>query len=66
MTLRTHNYLTVNTSHHESVDKAANYWAEMGWRVVGAISPYKAGYAISLVLERPVEISHPDDPMVMR
>lgn len=48
-------YRTVNTSHHGSVADSANSWAREGWRVVGVIPPEGPGYAIALVIERPIE-----------
>jgi hypothetical protein len=58
---QTHTYKTVNASHYKSVTAAANFYATMGWRVVGVIGSCGPGYADQLVLERPLGISHPDD-----
>jgi hypothetical protein len=58
---KTHNYKAINTSHHKSLGEAANFWAEHGWRVVGAMTKEGPGYADQLILERPVGVSHPDD-----
>lgn len=58
---KTHDYKVINASHHKNVEEAANRWAELGWRVVGAIGASGIGYADQLVLERPVGIIHPDD-----
>jgi hypothetical protein len=58
---KTHDYKVVNPTHHPTVEESANWWAERGWRVVGVISDTRPGYAISLVLERPVGVTHPDD-----
>lgn len=58
---REYNYRLVNTSQHKSIVEAAHSWADRGWRVVGAISASKPGYAHQLILERPVGMNHPDD-----
>lgn len=58
---KTHNYKVVNSTYHPTVEASANYWAEHGWRVVGAISDTRPGYATTLLLERPVGVTHPDD-----
>lgn len=54
-------YKTVNPTHFSSIEEAANSWAERGWRVVAVNSDNRPGYANSLILERPVGVSHPDD-----
>lgn len=43
------------------IEQAANNYAEMGWRVVGVVSDTRSGHTHSLVLERPIGVSHPDD-----
>lgn len=59
---KTHNYKEVNASTlHKTITEAANHWANRGWRVVGVVSDTRPGYAHSLILERPVGVSHPDD-----
>jgi hypothetical protein len=59
---RTHNYKTVNsTGYGKHMIDAINFWVEMGWRVVAVVSDTRPGYAHSLILERPVGLSHPDD-----
>jgi hypothetical protein len=58
---RTHNYKTINASKYNTIAEAANYWADLGWRVVGVVSDTRPGYAHSLILERPVGVSHPND-----
>ena len=58
---RSHNYKVINVTYHKSVAEAANTWADHGWRVVGVISDTRPGFAHSLILERPVGMSHPDD-----
>jgi hypothetical protein len=59
--LKTHNYKTINTSFYDSIDQAANVWAHYGWRVVGAIGSRGPGYANQLILERPIDVTHPSD-----
>lgn len=58
---KTHDYKVVNSTYHTTIEESANWWAEHGWRVVGVISDTRPGHAISLVLERPVGVTHPDD-----
>lgn len=59
---QTHAYKLVNSSGYGgSFEKACNHWAEMGWRVVGVVSDTRPGYAHTIVLERPVGVSHPND-----
>lgn len=59
---KTHDYKTVNsTLNGGTFAEVCNYWAEMGWRVVGVISDTRSGYAHSIVLERPIGVTHPDD-----
>lgn len=58
---REYNYKVVNSTHHKSIAEAANAWADHGWRVVGVVSDTRPGFAHSLILERPVGITHPDD-----
>lgn len=58
---RTHNYKVINASSYKNAEEAANFWAEMGWRVVGAIGARGPGYGDRLILERPVGLTHPDD-----
>lgn len=55
------NYRTVNASHYKNLAEAANDMADRGWRVVAAISSRGPSYAHELILERPVDVSHPDD-----
>lgn len=60
---RSHVYKVVNSTGYGSgamVD-SINHWAAQGWRVVGVVSDTRSGYAHSLVLERPVGVTHPDD-----
>lgn len=59
--MKTHVYKVVNTSHQKNIENAANHWAELGWRVVGVVGDNRPGYADQLILERPVEVIHPDD-----
>lgn len=59
--MKTHDYKVINTSLYGNVEEAANFWAQRGWRVVGAMSSQGAGYADRLILERPVGVTHPDD-----
>lgn len=58
---KTHNYKIINPTFSPSTEIACNAWAEMGWRVVGVISRERPGYSDSIILERPVGVSHPDD-----
>jgi hypothetical protein len=59
---RTHVYKVVNsTGHGGGMSDAIYFWAGMGWRVVAIVSDTRSGYAHSMVLERPVGVSHPDD-----
>lgn len=58
---RTHNYKVVNASVAPTLADVANSWADLGWRVVGVVSDTRPGCAHQLVLERPAELSHPDD-----
>jgi hypothetical protein len=60
---KTHNYKVVNSSSGlmYSSEEVINQWAEKGWRVVGVFSDTRPGYSHSLILERPVGVSHPDD-----
>lgn len=58
---RTHNYKVINASSRKNAEEAANFWAELGWRVVGAIGARGPGYGDRLILERPVGLTHPDD-----
>lgn len=56
-----YNYKVVNVTDKPTVAATANDWGSRGWRVVGVISDTRPGYAHSLMLERPVGVSHPDD-----
>lgn len=58
---REYNYKVLNASYHHTVAEAANDVAEHGWRVVAVISDTRPGHAHCLILERPVDVSHPDD-----
>lgn len=60
-TYKTHNYAIVNSSTGQTMSHVANNWASRGWRVVGVVSDTRPGYSHAFVLERPVEITHPDD-----
>lgn len=59
--LKTHDYKIVNASTGSTMEDVANQWAKHGWRVVGVVSDTRPGYAHAFVLERPVDVSHPDD-----
>lgn len=59
--MREYNYRTVNISHYKNIAEAANDMADRGWRVVGVVCDTRPGYTHSLMLERPVDVSHPDD-----
>lgn len=60
---QTHNYKVTNSTSwgKGNMIEAIEHWASLGWRVVGIVSDTRPGYASSLVLERPVGITHPDD-----
>lgn len=52
---KTHDYKVVNfTVYGHTLEYVANLFAEMGWRVVGF-------HDLTLVLERPVGLTHPND-----
>lgn len=61
----THIYTVVNLLDYgagiDDMAEAANRWASLGWRVVGVVSDTRPKATNSLVLERPVGVSHPDD-----
>lgn len=59
--MKTHNYKVINTSLYGNAEDAANWWAQMGWRVVGGLGAQGPSYADKLILERPVGVTHPDD-----
>lgn len=59
--VREYNYKLINTSYHKTIAETAHDVAERGWRVVAAISDTRPDYAHSLILERPVGMSHPND-----
>lgn len=54
-------YKEVNSSLLLGVAQTAESWSERGWRVVAVVSDTRSGYAHSVVLERPVWMTHPDD-----
>lgn len=58
---RTHNYKVVDSPSYNLVAATANEWADRGWRVVAAIVRRGPEYGDRLILERPVDVSHPDD-----
>lgn len=63
---RSHVYKVVNSTGYAgagmgNIGTAINHWAAMGWRLVAVVSDTRPGYAHSLVLERPVGVTHPDD-----
>lgn len=58
---QTHVYKIVNASTGRTMADVANQWAVRGWRVVSVVSDTRPGFAHSLVLERPIGVTHPDD-----
>jgi hypothetical protein len=50
----THEYKTINFTHHDTPENAANVWAQRGWRVVAIMK-------FTMLLERPIGLTHPDD-----
>lgn len=58
---RQYNYKTVDTPSYNLVAAAANEWADRGWRVVAAVARRGPEYGDRLILERPVDVSHPND-----
>lgn len=58
LSARRYEYKTINTSHFGeagAVEKAANAYAEEGWRAVAAIGARGPGYADALIIERPIQ-----------
>lgn len=58
---REYNYKVVDSPSYNLVAATANEWADKGWRVVAAIVRRGPEYGDRLILERPVDVSHPDD-----
>lgn len=59
---KSHDYKVINpTAYGSTVEYVCNLFADMGWRVVAVISDNRPGYADTLILERPVGVSHPND-----
>lgn len=58
---RDYNYKSVNASLYSNIEQAANVMNEKGWRLVAVVSDTRSGYAHSLIFERPVGVSHPND-----
>lgn len=58
---RAYTYTVINCSNYKNVEEAASKMAERGWRVVGAIGAKGPGYSDRLILERPLDVTHPDD-----
>ena len=58
---RAYNYKAVDTPSYNLVAATANEWADRGWRVVAAVARRGPEYGDRLILERPVDVSHPND-----
>jgi hypothetical protein len=60
-TYKTHNYKILDVN--QPIEDMLNQYSNHGWRLVTIISYGIPGYGKghSLILERPVGVSHPDD-----